>query len=270
MHKVITSVNNNLIKEILILQEKSRERKHTQTFITEGLRELTLALKGGYLLQTLLYCDKIAHKNDEMQTLLQQSNEIINISEEVYQRIAYRSTTEGVVGILKSKNHSLEQFKLNKNNTLILVAEAPEKPGNIGALLRTADAAGIDGVIIANPQTDLYNPNVIRSSVGCLFTQNIAVGTTQEVIKFLKTNNIKIFSAALIPESINYLQADFTASTAIVVGTEDKGLHRDWLDNSYQNIIIPMRGEIDSMNVSVAAAVLVFEAVRQRIIRLTN
>jgi len=152
---------------------------------------------------------------------------------------------------------------LQKENPLILVAEAPEKPGNIGALLRTADAANIDAVIIANPKSDLYNPNIIRSSVGCVFTNTIAVGSTIDIINFLTKNNINIYCAAL-SASENYLNTDFSISSAIVVGTEATGLSNEWLKNATQNIIIPMEGEIDSMNVSVSAAILIFEAKRQR------
>ena len=144
-----------------------------------------------------------------------------------------------------------------------MVAEAPEKPGNIGALLRTADAAKADAVIIANPKSDLYNPNIIRSSVGCVFTNQIAVGTTSEIIDFLKNHHIHIYCAAL-QASVNYNTQDFTKSSAIVVGTESTGLSEEWLKHSTQNIIIPMQGEIDSMNVSVAAGILIFEAKRQR------
>jgi len=177
--------------------------------------------------------------------------------------LAYRSTTEGVLAIARSKTHALHQLKFKNDTPLILVAEAPEKPGNIGALLRTADAAHLDAVIIANPKTDLYNPNIIRSSVGCIFTNKIATGTTEEIISFLKDNKITIYCAAL-QASKNYATCDFTSASAIVVGTEADGLSNIWIENSHQNIIIPMSGEIDSMNVSVAAGILVFEAKRQR------
>nr|WP_286174620.1 RNA methyltransferase [Cytophaga sp. FL35] len=177
--------------------------------------------------------------------------------------MAHRGTTEGVLAIAKTRSHTLDTFVLKTKNPLILVAEAPEKPGNIGALLRTADAANLDGVIIANPKTDLYNPNIIRSSVGCVFTNNLAMGSTEEILGFLKQNNIKIYCAALTA-SINYLNADFKGANAIVVGTEATGLSKSWLDQSHQNIIIPMEGEIDSMNVSVSAGILIFEAKRQR------
>jgi TrmH family RNA methyltransferase len=158
----------------------------------------------------------------------------------------------------------LSQWKPRNANPLILIAESPEKPGNIGALLRTADAAGIDAVWIANPNTDLYNPNVIRSSVGCLFTTQTLIGSNAEMITFLQNNKYQILTAALQDNAVNYLNVDYTVPTAIIVGTESTGLSEEWLHATHQSIIIPMRGTIDSMNVSVAAAVLVFEAVRQR------
>ena len=187
----------------------------------------------------------------------------IEISKEVYQKLAYRDTTEGVLAIAKTKLHAIDSISFKSQNPLILVAEAPEKPGNIGALLRTADAANVDTVFIANPKTDLYNPNIIRSSVGCLFTNQIVTGDTSDIITFLKEKKINIFCAAL-KASTNYHLQDFTAPAAIVVGTEATGLSSEWLEHSTQNIIIPMQGEIDSMNVSVAAGILIFEAKRQR------
>ena len=181
----------------------------------------------------------------------------------MYQKIAYRETTEGVLALVKSKSHLLSDLKFSNKKPLILVAEAPEKPGNIGALLRTADAAKLDAVIIANPKGDLYNPNIIRSSVGCVFTNTIAIGSSKEVIDFLKKEHIAIYCAALTA-SEKYTKTNFSNASAIVVGTEATGLSDEWLSNSTQNIIIPMEGEIDSMNVSVSAAIVIFEAKRQR------
>ena len=164
--------------------------------------------------------------------------EMITISKEVYQKISHRKTTEGVIAIAKSKEFELDNLILS-DNPLILIAEAPEKPGNIGALLRTADAANLDAVIIANPKTDLYNPNIIRSSVGCVFTTNIAVGNTNEIIDFLKKKEIQSYAAALHDESVDYTDIDFKSASAIIVGTESTGLSDDWLENATKKIIIP-------------------------------
>lgn len=262
MHKQISSLQNPLIKQCIALQEKSRERKKSGLFIIEGQREIELALQGGYTITTILVCTEITSE-ESITALLSSEVEIIELSLQVYQKVAYRSTTEGIIALAKTKAQKLRDLKFPKKNPLILVAEAPEKPGNIGALLRTADAANVDAVIIANPKTDLYNPNIIRSSVGCVFTNQIAIGSTAEVIAFLKEQQISIYCAAL-QASVPYNSCDFTQSSAIVVGTEATGLSAAWLDQSDQNIIIPMQGVIDSMNVSVAAGILIFEAKRQR------
>ncbi|WP_160339209.1 TrmH family RNA methyltransferase [Myroides sp. LoEW2-1] len=259
--KKIESPQNSFIKSIVQLQEKSKNRRQSGTFLIEGLREIELATKGNYQINTILYQADIISL-DQLKPYLNQSTELIEISKEVYQKLAYRDTTEGVLAIARTKELSLSDLKLS-DNPVILVAEATEKPGNIGAILRTADAANIDAVIIANPRTDLYNPNVIRSSVGCVFTNQIAMASTEEAIAFLKQKNIAIYCATL-QDSTSYHTRDYTSATAFVVGTEATGLTQPWREASTKNIIIPMSGEIDSMNVSVAAAILLFEAKRQR------
>ena len=262
MTKEITSTQNNYIKQLVQLKEKSRERKKSGLFLIEGQRELLLAIKGNYEIETILFYPELFSEVDA-KTISKNAIELIEISKEVFQKLAHRDTTEGVIALAKSKNDSLDKIEITTKTPLILVAEAPEKPGNIGAILRTADAANVDAVIIANPKTDLYNPNIIRSSVGCVFTNQIATGTTEDIIQFLKSQKINIYCAAL-QASDNYHIQDFTKPTAIVVGTEATGLSNQWLENATQNIIIPMQGEIDSMNVSVAAGILIFEAKRQR------
>jgi TrmH family RNA methyltransferase len=259
--KQITSVQNPYIKSLVQLQEKAKVRKQTGTFLIEGQREIELALKGGYEIETILICTDLAQPSENL-NIQKSEHQLIEISKEVYQKIAYRDTTEGILAIAKTKSLALSDLKLSKN-PLILIGESLEKPGNVGAILRTADAANIDAVIIANPKSDLYNPNIVRSSVGCLFTRQIAVGTTEEVIAYLKANNITIYSATL-QDSTEYHTQDYTTPTALVVGTEATGLSEKWRIESTKNIIIPMQGEIDSMNVSVAAAILLFEAKRQR------
>jgi RNA methyltransferase, TrmH family len=260
--KQITSIQNPFIKSLVLLQEKAKARKQTGTFLIEGKREIELALKGNYEIETILFLPEIISNNQIIEISNNQNIDIIEISKEIYQKLAYRDTTEGVLAVAKLKSLALSDLKLSEN-PLILVAESPEKPGNIGALLRTADAANLDAVIIANPKSDLYNPNVVRSSVGCLFTRQIATGTTSEIIVFLKSKKINFYCATL-QNSTSYDTQDYTQPTALVVGTEATGLTEEWRTNCTQNIIIPMQGEIDSMNVSVAAAILIFEAKRQR------
>ena len=258
--KQITSIQNPFIKSLVLLQEKSKARKQSGIFLIEGKREIEIAMKGGYEVETILFLPELISEVEARK--LSKSADLIEISKEVYQKLAYRDTTEGILALAKTKSLQLSDLKLSEN-PLILVAEAPEKPGNIGALLRTADAANLDAVIIANPKSDLYNPNIVRSSVGCLFTNQIATGTTEEIITFLKERKIAIYCATL-QNSTSYHTQDYTTPTALVVGTEAIGLTEEWRKAATQNIIIPMQGEIDSMNVSVAAAILIFEAKRQR------
>ncbi len=259
--KQITSPQNPFIKTLVQLQEKAKARRQSGTFLIEGQREIQLARKGGYKIETVLFLPEMI-KEAGVKALTGHEAEIIEISREVYQKLAYRNTTEGIIAIAKTKSLLLDDLKLGEN-PLILVAESPEKPGNIGAMLRTADAAKLDAVIVADPKSDLYNPNIVRSSVGCLFTNQVAAGTTEEVIDFLKSKNIRIYSATL-QDSASYHTQDYTGPTALAVGTEATGLTRPWREASEKNINIPMQGEIDSMNVSVAAAILIFEAKRQR------
>lgn len=259
--KQISSVQNPFIKQIIQLQDKAKARKQSGTFIIEGQREIELATKGGYEVKTLLFCPELSGKAEKLKIEIAEHLKI-EISKEVYQKIAYRDSTEGIIAIAKSKPLHLSDLKVGKN-PLILVAEGLEKPGNLGALLRSADAANIDAVIIANPKSDMYNPNIVRSSVGCLFTRQIAVATSEEAIAFLKENNINIYCATL-QDSATYHTQNYNEPCALVVGTEATGITEIWRQNSTKNINIPMQGVIDSMNVSVAAAILVFEAKRQR------
>lgn len=259
--KQISSVQNPFIKQVIQLQDKAKARKQSGTFIIEGQREIELAIKGGYEVETLLFCPELSGKSENLKVEIAE-NLKVEISKEVYQKLAYRDTTEGIIAIAKSKTLQLSDLKVGKN-PLILVAEGLEKPGNIGALLRTADAANIDAVIIANPKSDMYNPNIVRSSVGCLFTRQIAVASSEEAIAFLKEHHINIY-CAILQDSTTYHTQNYNEPTALVVGTEATGITEIWRQNSTKNINIPMQGVIDSMNVSVAAAILVFEAKRQR------
>ena len=232
----------------------------------EGLREIAIAVKNGYEITSLLICFDFISDGavNKLKAQLPHNVELIEISRDVYQKIAYRDSTEGIVAVAKMKTHGLSDLRLPEN-PLIVVLESPEKPGNIGAVLRTADAAHADAVIIADARTDLYNPNIVRSSVGALFTNRVATATSEETISFLKQHHIAVYSA-ILQEAVPYYTVDFKKGSAIVMGTEATGLTSLWREESDANIIIPMEGQIDSMNVSVATAVLIFEAKRQRMI----
>ena len=260
MHFKITSTQNPKIKSLLAL-EKPRERRKQCLFVVEGAQEVRMALEAGYKIGNIFFCEEILDLK-ESGDLLREDKLLVPVAREVFDKIAMRESTGGILAVAEMKTHRLEDIVLSKN-PLLLILEAVEKPGNLGAIFRTADAAGVDAVIICDPQTDFYNPNVIRSSVGCVFTKQIASASSEETIEWLRKNNMNIFCTYL-KASRPYHQIDFTQPSAIVMGTEATGLSDVWIKNSTANIIIPMLGKIDSMNVSNAAAVVVFEAVRQR------
>ena len=258
----ITSPQNPKIKNLKRL-EKASERREQNLILIEGLREIVLAHRAGYEIESLFVCEEIFSDSKEYPFKeLKGTNQQFSISKIGYDSLAYRETTEGIIATAKPKNHLLGNLLL-KNNALILVIEAVEKPGNLGAMLRTCDAAGADAVIICDAKTDVYNPNVIRSSIGTVFTNQIAVCETKEAIEYLKKNNIISYAAELSATKFHYEQ-NFKKATAIVVGTEATGLSCEWLNAADEKIKIPMLGEIDSLNVSVSAGILLFEAVRQR------
>lgn len=258
----ITSLQNPRIKNIIKLS-KSRERKAQNLFIVEGARELSLALGCGYVLDCVYVCPELFNKTDYPQVLNNvPDDKKIEVSQTVFEKIAYREGSDGLLTLMYQKLHKLSELRLSSNPFLILL-EAVEKPGNLGAILRTADAAAADAVIVCDPATDLYNPNVIRSSVGCLFSVQTAVCSSQEALDYLQQNKIRSYAAELQAAQW-YQDADFTTASAIVMGTEADGLTPFWLEKANARIKIPMRGKIDSLNVSVSTAIITFEAMRQR------
>lgn len=257
----ISSIKNPRVKHLVELQSKSKTRKQTGTFIIEGPLEVKRALSSDYHILQLYVCKSFC-EHSSYEKLQHKTDEVIEVDEQVYNKIAYRKSVGGLIAVAKIKKHPLEELKLSKN-PLLLVVEAVEKPGNIGALIRTVDAAGIDGIIICDPATDLYNPNVIRSSIGGLFSTSVAIAPSDDAISFLRANNVKIYTTALTA-SKRYDKIDFQWASAIVMGTESTGVSSIWTDNADKNIIIPMKGMMDSLNVSVSAAIVIFEAARQR------
>jgi len=256
----ITSVQNPRIKSLLLL-EKARERKRYKKFVVEGQKEIVMALEGDYFFEEIFFCPEIISL-EKVEQMLKKDSPIIPVGIEVFEKIAYRKTTGGLLGVARQKEHPLEGIRL-RENPLILIVEAVEKPGNLGALLRTADACAVDGVILCDPQTDFYNPNVVRSSLGCVFTVPLAISSREEILSWLKKLNIAVFSAHLMAEKL-YYDVDFKGPSALVLGTEATGLTTIWSEPPNQRILIPMEGKIDSLNVSIAAAILLFEAKRQR------
>jgi TrmH family RNA methyltransferase len=258
----ITSLQNPRVKQIVQLS-KARERREQGLVVVEGAREIGLALDAGHEPEVVYVCPEIYAKSEYPELLNRiVANKKIAFSQAVFEKVAYREGSDGLIALIKPKEHRLDLLRLNKN-PFIIVLESVEKPGNLGAVLRTADAANVDAVVICDPLTDLYNPNAIRSSVGCLFTVQVAVCSSIECLEWLKSQHIRSHAAEL-RASEWYQDCDLKGPSAIIMGTEADGLTDFWLDNADKHIKIPMRGVIDSLNVSVSTAVLTFEAMRQR------
>lgn len=285
--ETITSAQNRKVKELLTLVEKSKARSAAGLFVVEGQRELGHCLDAGFIPETLFICgevmavqnnavngaktghltENIAGK-DGLDALIAKAEAlnprlgVVQIPAFLYEKVAYRGSTEGIIAEVHSVPRALEDLRLGES-PLVMVLESVEKPGNLGAVLRSADAAGADAVIVCDPLTDIWNPNLIRSSVGAVFSVPVAVCTSADAIAFLKKRGIRILTAQL-QDSEWYYDTDMTGATALVMGTESTGLTQAWRDSADAHIKIPMLGRLDSLNVSVSAAVLLYEAVRQR------
>lgn len=260
----ITSAQNPKIKTLLELQEKSKARRREGLFVVEGLRELLHCMDAGYQAHSIFICGEILTNENlqELKAAIDGQVHVFDLPKHLYEKVAYRGSTEGVIAEMKCRPHTLDELSV-KENPLIVVLESVEKPGNLGAILRSADAAGVDAVIICDPLTDLYNPNLIRSSIGGIFTVPTAAATSEDTIKWLKDNGIKIYTAQL-QDSEWYYDTDLKSASAIIMGTEATGLTDIWRKAADAHIKIPMLGKLDSLNVSVSAAILMYEAVRQR------
>lgn len=285
--ETITSAQNRKVKELLTLVEKSKARSAAGLFVVEGQRELGHCLDAGFIPETLFICGEVmAVQNnavngaktghlteniegkDGLDKLIAKAEAlnprlgVVQIPAFLYEKVAYRGSTEGIIAEVHSVPRSLENLRLGER-PLVMVLESVEKPGNLGAVLRSADAAGADAVIVCDPLTDIWNPNLIRSSVGAVFSVPVAVCTSADAIAFLKKRGIRILTAQL-QDSEWYYDTDMTGATALVMGTESTGLTQAWRDSADAHIKIPMLGRLDSLNVSVSAAVLLYEGVRQR------
>ena len=295
--ETITSAQNPKIKQLLLLQEKSKARREQGLFVVEGARELSHCLEAGYTVKTIFVCPAIAGGLTAEGIVSQIASAllrplplaapagpsllsgrgwpeicdttpsaveplVIELPEQLYRKVAYRESTEGIIAEVEYKTLGLKDLQLPEN-PLIMVLESVEKPGNLGAVLRSADAAKADAVLICDPLTDLYNPNLIRASIGAIFTVPTVAVSSEEAIAFLQARGIQILTAQLQDSSL-YYDVDMTRGTALVMGTESTGLTPLWRKAATSHIRIPMLGRLDSLNVSVSAAILLFEAVRQR------
>ena len=256
---IITSVQNARIKHVVALQQKSSLRREEGLFVVEGQREIEHCIACGYEVKELFH---LTGGQTLCEANLTKGLTPCEVSPQVYEKMAYRGSTEGIIAVVKCKEHRLKDLQLSKD-PLIVALESVEKPGNLGAILRTAEAANVDAVIVCDPLTDLYNPNLIRASIGGVFCIPTAVCSSKECIAFLKEHKIRILTAQL-QDSYDYYDYDMRHATAIVMGTESTGLTDIWREAADAHIRIPMLGRLDSLNVSVSAAILMYEAVRQR------
>ncbi|MCR4602169.1 MAG: RNA methyltransferase [Prevotella sp.] len=254
----ITSLHNPRIRHLLLLQQKSQQRRKDGLFVVEGRRELEHCLAAGYELDSLFVCQELC----DAAIVDDARGQRYEVPRALYEHMAYRGSTEGVIAIVHERRQGLADLQLSPS-PLVIVLERVEKPGNLGAVLRSADAAGADAVIVCDALTDLYNPNLIRASIGAVFTVPVVVCSSQECIAFLQQQGIQILTAQL-QDSRLYYDTDMRRPTALVMGTESTGLTDQWREAATAHIRVPMLGRLDSLNVSVSAAILLYEAVRQR------
>ena len=259
--ELITSAQNPKLKHLMALQEKSRLRREEGVFVVEGRRELEHCIAAGFEIDAVFICPEI-YEGGQTCPPSGRNTRFFHLTKELYEKVAYRGGTEGIIAEVRARNLKLEDLALPEN-PLVMVLEGVEKPGNLGAVLRSADAAGADAVLVCDPLTDLWNPNLIRASIGGVFCVPTAVCTSQECIAFLKKHGVCILTAQL-QDSYEYYDYDMCQATAIVMGTESTGLTSQWREAADAHIRIPMLGRLDSLNVSVSAAILMYEAVRQR------
>lgn len=255
--ELISSLQNEKIKNIVKLRETSRERKKQALFLIEGRREISLAAKAGVEIENIFYCFDYAKGKNKIG-----AEKIIDVSKNVFDKISYRENPDGFLAVAEFVELKLENVKLS-HNPLIIILEAVEKPGNLGAILRTSDAAGVDAVIVNDLKTDIYNPNVIRASQGAVFTVPVVLSSFEKTAEFCEKNKIKTFAAAPAAKK-QYIEMNYSRGCAVVMGAEDKGLSEKWIKSADENIKIKMSGKIDSLNVSVSAAIILFEILRQR------
>ncbi len=257
---MLTSTSNPRIKETLWLYER-RDRERLGLFLLEGIAEIDLALKNNIEITVVFYCSSLLDESaKEIDASL--DCEKIEVDEKVFARMAYRGTTGGLLAVAKNPQRKIADLKLSKQ-PLVIVIEGMEKPGNIGAILRTADAAAVDAVIVCESDTDLYNPNIVRSSLGSIFSVPVFETDNKQALAWLKQNNLKIMASALTAQK-DYAAVDFKQPAALIIGSENSGLTKFWLDNADEQVLIPMQGQVNSLNASVSTAILIYEAVRQR------
>lgn len=258
----ITSIHN---QKILALRKlyKSNERKHSDVFIAEGKKEVERGIMSGFEAVSVYYSSDIIDKNtlDGIVSKVDKNTEFADLDRNVYEKVAYRDNTEGILALFRKKIDVLDGITVGSKDIFVIL-EAIEKPGNLGAILRSADAAGVKAIILTETKVDQYHPNVIRSSLGAVFEIPVIISSNFKVLEWLKHNNITIYSAAL-PSYKGLFELDLGGNVALIFGAESEGLSEFWFKNSDEIFTIPMKGIVDSLNVSVSVAITLYEALRQ-------
>jgi TrmH family RNA methyltransferase len=253
----ITSLHNPKIKYIVKLREDKRQRQRDGVMLVEGYDELTLALGSGLKPQSLLTAPELVSRSIDIP-----SADVTTVTRAVFEKISYRDNPDGWLGIFPIPKITLDDLKLN-DMPLVIVAESVEKPGNLGAILRTADAADVDALLVCDPRVDLWNPNVVRASRGAVFTVPTVEVDSPTALAWLKSKKMRVLAATPSAEVL-YTSVELNQPIALAVGTEDEGLTDFWMQNADIKVLIPMMGKVNSLNVSIATALIAYEAVRQR------
>ncbi|MCQ2379352.1 MAG: RNA methyltransferase [Victivallaceae bacterium] len=267
---IITSAKNDAMKHLVKLRDR-RHRDRERLTLLEGYRELTRAVEYGMTLTECFFSPELFLGENEyplLESLAKSGISVRRLAPGLLEKVSYRDRPEGLLAVAKMRNHDLASMKFVPNG-LYMVAETIEKPGNLGSMLRSADAVGADGVIVCEKGTDIYNPNVIRASTGAIFSMPLAECTNEEAMAWLRRHDVATL-AATPHTDLKYTDVDLTKATAIVVGAEQTGLTDFWMNGADMKVVIPMLGKIDSLNVSTAATVLLYEAARQRDFRTAS
>ena len=256
----ITSPQNARVKHIVKLREDKRQRQKDGLMLVEGYDEIQFAVSAGHEPQTLLSSPELVSRR-----LNFSATENLTVSRAVFEKMSFRDNPDGWLAVFPIPKTILESSSLlaGTENPLVIVAESVEKPGNLGAILRTADAAGVDALLVCDPRADPWNPNVVRASRGTVFSVPVVECENASALEWLKAHKIQVI-AATPSAGADYSEVDMNGPTAIAVGTEDVGLTDFWMENADTKVKIPMMGRVNSLNVSVSTALIVYEAVRQR------
>ncbi len=253
----ISSLQNPRVKQIVKLRDDKKQRQNEGLMLVEGYDEISLAIEAGHRPRTLLVAPELVRLQMSVDV-----TETLTVSPAVFEKMSHRENPDGWLGVFPIPHISLENLKLS-SSPFIIVAESVEKPGNLGAILRTADAAHVDAVFVCDPRVDAYSPNVVRASRGTVFTVPVVETQNELALGFLRQHGVRVLAATPSAEAV-YTHQDLRGPLAVAVGTEDEGLTDFWMTQADLKVLIPMMGKVNSLNVSVSTALIVYEAVRQR------